>query len=72
MKTKIFIQVTFLPLFFINSLFAQVISTVPVFPTQTDELTIYFHADKGNQGLKDFTGDVYAHTGVITNLSTSS
>jgi len=45
---------------------------VPVFPTQTDELTIYFHADKGNQGLKDFTGDVYAHTGVITNLSTSS
>ena len=72
MKTKIFVQVTFLPLFFINSLFAQVISTVPVFPTQTDELTIYFHADKGNQGLKDFTGDVYAHTGVITNLSTSS
>jgi pullulanase/glycogen debranching enzyme len=72
MKTKIFKQAFFLLFIFIGTFFAQVVSTEPVFPTQTDDLTIYFHADKGNQGLKDFTGDVYAHTGVITNLSTSS
>lgn len=59
--------------FFVGtSITAQVVNTEPAFPTQTDNITLYFYSDKGNQGLKDFTGDVYAHTGVITNLSTSS
>jgi len=56
----------------VANIIAQVINTDPVFPTQNDEITLYFHADKGNKGLKDFIGDVYAHTGVITNLSTSN
>lgn len=59
--------------FFVGtSITAQVVNTEPAFPTQTDNITLYFYSDKGNQGLRDFTGDVYAHTGVITNLSTSS
>ncbi|MEO6758015.1 MAG: alpha-amylase family glycosyl hydrolase, partial [Saprospiraceae bacterium] len=43
----------------------------PVFPTVTDQVTIYFHADQGNMALKNVNGTVYMHTGVITNQSTS-
>ncbi|MFC2089722.1 alpha-amylase family glycosyl hydrolase [Bacteroidota bacterium] len=51
--------------------FAQVITTDPDLPTSGSAATIYFDATQGNQGLMDFTGDVYAHTGVITENSTS-
>ncbi len=61
-------------LFFVGviPLFSQVVTTDPEFPTESDAVTIYFHADEGNQGLMDYDGDIYAHTGVITNQSTSS
>lgn len=50
---------------------AQVITVNPIFPTASDGVVITFNADKGNMGLKDYAGDdVYAHTGVITDLST--
>jgi len=55
---------------FSTQLFAQVVTTSPAFPTADDEITITFDATKGNAGLMGYTGDVYAHTGVITNLST--
>jgi len=51
---------------------AQVITANPALPTASDSVTITFDASKGDAGLKDFTGDVYAHTGVITDKSTSS
>ncbi len=51
---------------------SPVIWTVPAFPTKLDDVTVYFDASQGNAALSGFTGDVYAHTGVITNLSTSS
>ena len=51
---------------------AQVVSTHPAFPSVDAPLTITFDAAKGNAGLQGFTGTVYAHTGVITNLSTST
>lgn len=51
---------------------SQVITTDPVFPKIDNSVIIYFDATKGNQGLKDYTGDIYAHTGVITDQSTSS
>lgn len=50
---------------------AQVVTSVPIFPTSNSEVVIYFHADEGNKALKNFTGDVYAHTGLITENSTS-
>ncbi len=50
---------------------AQLITADPPFPTQTDAVTITFDATQGDGGLAGFTGDVYAHTGVITNESTS-
>jgi|AntRauTorckE6833_2_1112554.scaffolds.fasta_scaffold00035_64 glycosidase len=51
---------------------AQLITTDPAFPTETGQLTITFDATEGNGGLEDFTGDVYLHSGVITNNSSSS
>ena len=53
------------------SALAQV-TTNPTMPNDNKSLTITFDATQGTAGLKDFTGDVYAHTGVITNKSTSS
>lgn len=48
---------------------AQVVFTEPEFPTQKDDITLFFDASKGNGALKGFTGTVYAHTGVITSQS---
>ena len=53
-------------------IYAQVITAKPALPTASDSVTITFNAAQGNAGLKGFTGDVYAHTGVITNKSASS
>ncbi len=51
---------------------SQVITTDPVFTLASAPVVITFHADAGDMGMKDYTGDdVYAHTGVITNLSSS-
>jgi len=61
----------FLTLFSILGIYAQVITATPALPTASDSVTIIFDAAKGDAGLKGFTGDVYAHTGVITNKSTS-
>jgi hypothetical protein len=49
---------------------AQILTSSPAFPTQTDNITIYYDATSGNG---DLTGvvPIYAHTGVITNLSSS-
>lgn len=54
---------------FIQTGFSQVVTSIPQFPAENDSIIIYFDAEKGDGGLKGFTGDVYAHTGVITNLS---
>ncbi|NOX87553.1 MAG: alpha-amylase, partial [Calditrichaeota bacterium] len=51
--------------------FTQVVTTEPPYATVHDSVVVYFHADQGDKGLMNYAGtDVYAHTGVITNLST--
>ncbi|HAW58669.1 MAG TPA: hypothetical protein DCX03_06605 [Bacteroidales bacterium] len=50
----------------------DVVTTDPVFVMEGKPIVIYFNAELGNGGLLDYSGDVYAHTGVITNLSTLS
>ncbi len=50
---------------------AQVVYTEPAFPTQSDDVVLFFDATEGNAGLLDFTGEVYAHMGLITNNSDS-
>jgi 1,4-alpha-glucan branching enzyme len=49
-------------------LLAQV-SSSPAFPSRFNSVTIFFDATKGNQELLDFSGDVYIHTGLITDKS---
>jgi hypothetical protein len=52
---------------------AQISGTTPAFITEdfTGNIEITFDATLGSAGLKDLTGDVYAHMGVITDKSTS-
>jgi 1,4-alpha-glucan branching enzyme len=50
----------------------SLITTDPAFPRENNPLTIYFNAEFGNGGLFGYDGDVYAHTGVITDLSLSN
>lgn len=51
---------------------AQVVYSEPAILQQTSQnITIYFDATKGDAGLKDYAGPIYAHIGVITSKSTS-
>ena len=50
----------------------SLITTEPPFPVEGTPITIYLNAAYGNMGLFNYTVDVFAHTGVITNLSTSN
>jgi 1,4-alpha-glucan branching enzyme len=54
-----------------TALSAQVVTTEPALPTEGAEVTVTFHADRGAAGLKDYSGDVYAHTGVVTGESST-
>jgi 1,4-alpha-glucan branching enzyme len=47
------------------------VSSLPVYATENDSIVVYFDATQGDSGLMGYTGDVWAHTGVITNYSTS-
>ncbi|MBN1199744.1 MAG: T9SS type A sorting domain-containing protein [Bacteroidales bacterium] len=50
---------------------AQVVVTIPEFPTDLDSCEVIFDATQGDGGLENVAPPVYAHTGVITNFSTS-
>lgn len=53
---------------------AQVVTTSPaIVQTDSRNIVITFHADRGNRGLAGIGSNqkIYAHTGVITNESTS-
>jgi len=67
---KKYIQL-FFTLVFSFSLSAQV-SSDPAQFTDSDAIDIIFNAAEGTKGLQGYTGDVYAHTGVITDKSSSN
>jgi glycosidase len=48
---------------------AQVITTDPEFPVPGQSVTVYFDATQGNGALAGYSGDIYAHTGLITEFS---
>ena len=54
---------------YIQTISAQVVTTVPVLPVTDQSVVVTFNATQGGGGLAGYTGDVYAHTGVITELS---
>ena len=49
---------------------AQSVSTVPAIPIATNGVTLTF--DASGSELDGYTGDIYAHTGVLTSASTSN
>jgi glycosidase len=62
-----------LVVFAIGKISAQVVYTQPLFPVDgNDSVVIYFDATKGNQGLNNFTGDIYVHTGVVVASASSN
>ena len=68
MKIKNIITWTFFCGF---GIYAQpVVEHSPLFPSLDKPIVITFYADRGSKGLSGHSGDVYAHTGVITNKST--
>ncbi len=66
MKFKLLL---FTLIIFTVQLFPQIVVTVPAEPTENDSITVYFDATQpGAEELRNYTGTVYAHTGVNTNL----
>jgi 1,4-alpha-glucan branching enzyme len=65
------IYILLFPFFFLltEAGLTQVIVTSPVFPYDDDSCTVVYDAALGNGELKDVSPPIYAHTGVITNLS---
>lgn len=51
---------------------AQLVTWSPQFPADNAPVTITIDATKGNQGLMGYTGTVYMHIGVVTDLSTDA
>ncbi len=52
-----------------GALTAQVVTSEPELPFADQPVTITFDATRGTAGLIDYDGDVYAHTGVLTENS---
>ena len=49
---------------------SQVVVLDPPSPSSEDSVRVIFDASEGDRGLMGFTGDIWAHTGVHTNLGT--
>ena len=54
-----------IPLLCCSYLSSQILTINPPKPVIDDEITVVFDATLGNAALKDYGGDVYAHTGII-------
>ena len=66
---KVLIKILFFINVFCTISFSQIVTTEPLYPTQYDSIVVYFDATQpGATALLNYTGTVYAHTGVITNL----
>ena len=56
-------------IFLLSTNYAQIVVTVPEYPTQSDSIIVFFDATQpGAEELLNYTGTVYAHTGVNTNF----
>ncbi len=48
------------------------VTTNPALPNENKSVILTYDATQGTAGLKDYPGEIYAHTGVITDKSTST
>jgi 1,4-alpha-glucan branching enzyme len=70
MKKKIFLLSMFGLVFFVFA-GAQLIETDPAVPVTGQPIKVYYNTDEEQGALKNFTGDLYTHTGVILEGSSS-
>ena len=68
MKQKVLFFLVCIFSFFAIRVESQILTSTPAFPTQTDQITVFYDATLGNANLSGYT-PIYAHTGVITNNS---
>src|ERR1035437_1512907 len=62
MKSKLLIL---LSIIFGQFSYSQLITTIPLYPTENDSIVVYLDATQpGAEGLLNYTGTVYVHTGV--------
>jgi 1,4-alpha-glucan branching enzyme len=62
---KNFFRILFFVTAFYQISFSQIVTTTPTYPTQNDSIVVYFDATQtGASELLNYTGTVYAHTGV--------
>jgi 1,4-alpha-glucan branching enzyme len=54
------------------NVFSQVVSSDPALPFDNQAVKITFNASEGSGGLEGYSGDVYAHIGVLTDQSGSN
>ena len=68
MKSKLIILFSII---FVQVSYSQLITTSPLYPTENDSIVVYLDATKpGAEALLNYTGTVYVHTGVTTNIGT--
>lgn len=72
MKKGLLLLVVLLHVCFLS--WAQMIKTVPAFPTSEGSVTIYVDTKFGNKGLETYanTNNVYVHIGVITDANNTA
>lgn len=70
---KKIIFTSFLLICWVSWSWSQIVTSDPAFPTSSGAVNIVFDASLSSGGLATYTGtDVYVHTGVITDKSTSN
>lgn len=70
LKTQFYFLLSFISINFASAQVSPIIVS-PLFPSENDLVEVVFDATKGNGGLAGYLGDVYAHTGVLTDSSAS-
>ena len=60
---------SFALLFIVSNLNSQQVTTDPEFPSTSGSIIVIFNSYAGDAPLKNYSGDIYAHTGVMTDES---
>ena len=55
MNQKRLIVLAFISAFFSFNVHAQILTSTPAFPTQTDQITVFYDATTGNGDLSGYT-----------------
>jgi len=63
------LRITILTIFLFSTIQAQLVVTIPEYPTQSDSIVVLLDATQpGAEELLNYSGTLYAHTGVNTNF----